>query len=507
MKHRLNQTKLLTMLLTIILIGSVGAVDLKTVADTDETSRYVRFIHAAPYAGVVDVWNEKGIITTNFDYGLVSPYLKSADGENEVIYLAINKTDEIIAEFPIGKLKGGTDYTIIVHNVKDADTGKYDVSAIIAEDPTLDTETAGTFIAAAHTAADVGTVNVTTDKGLGDSWIRLAQGGYTGFVDLPTPNRILIDVNADRMADVTFTLPKLPSDEFVYGMVVSDESGVYLFALLSDNTLAKILPDSIEPEPMMSYVRIIHLSQLVGEVDVILNEQSKAADGLDYSQSIGYLEVQSGEYAVNLVKAGDPIKDTFYKTILSLDPMKSYTVVAYDVGNTIELQVTEDIRTSDKVSLNANIRASHLIDFVGYVDVYAFINTNADKNPDLALLINDLVFQKPQGYLEVPAAQYRIGLDIDQDGSVDLTYDLPQLIYGDIVDLYAALDPDGLPVIYTVVESGDIFVSKALEFAMPVDAFDRYEKSSKSDLITFQGKPDVIIDPPGGGFQPIEIMK
>lgn len=510
MKHIAKLTVFSLILTATLSLGSAFAAESLihfgkgiNIIDFDEDVRNVRFVHAAPYAGVVDVWNEKGIVAKNFAYGITSDYLKSTPDLNQTIYLSRAGTDTIIAELSLADLDSNRDFTVIVHNVYDEEAGEYTLGVIVSEDPHIMTETGETYVGIAHTAPDVGNVQFTLesdDVAINNPWITLGQGDFTGFIKPETPSVVGIDVDFDEVSDIRFAIPQLPASEFVYAMVLNDETAVYIFAVFSDGTLVKLVPIE-EPVESTSSVRIIHLAAFAPAVDIYLNGTIKAVSELDYAQSVGYVELDSDTYTVNIVPAGSDLKDTVLKTQLTLEKDKSYTVVAHEERGGLALQVTEDRRTADRIVINAMARASHLIDFLGPVDVYAVYTEDRRS-----VLIDDLTYGEPTNYLELAPGSYVIGLDIDRDGSRDLTYKLPKLIPGDIVDLYASIGECGNPLIFTATEDGGLFVSEAWELAGGFGDLGGEKNDQKTDSISYQERPDIVIGPLPGGFQPEPLM-
>ncbi|HPQ39267.1 MAG TPA: DUF4397 domain-containing protein [bacterium] len=473
------------------------------IVDFDEDVRLVRFIHAAPYVGVVDVWNEKGIVAKNFAYGLVSGYLKSTPDENREITLTRSGTDQVVAELSLAGLDSGGSFTVVVHNMYDTEADEYILNAIVSEDPEITTELKYTYLGLAHTAPDIGTVQFEFEKqGISDvvPWTELAQGDFTGFVTPQTPNVVGIDADFDGVSDVRFEIPELPVSDYVYALVLNDETAVYVFAVLSDGTLVKLTPVE-NPVQETASVRIIHLASFAPAVDIYLNGETRAVSDLDFAQSVGYVDLPAETYIVNIVPAGSDLKDTVLKTQLTLDKDKSYTVVAHEDKGELALQVTEDRRSSDRIAIKAQVRASHLIDFIGPVDVYAVL-----PNDFRSILIDDLTYGEPTPYLELAGGGYVIGLDVNQDGSRDLTYKLPTLFPGDVVDLYAAIGGCGNPMIFTATEDGGLFVSEAQELGGGYgNCGGKYDQ--KTDWISYQDLPDIVIGPLPGDFQPEMLMK
>jgi hypothetical protein len=212
-----------------------------------ESNLQVRFVHAAPYAGPVDVWNERSIIAPEFDYGEVSDRIRVTRSRNRFISLALAGTRDVVAEFDLGLLDAGFSYTVIVHNTRGGSRRdlSYGLNAIISRDPVAYKDFRGLLLSAAHTAADVGKVRINLQENVlstQQNWLTVDQGDITGFFKTLTPSSLNIDATFDGRSDIVFEIPSIPDDEYVYGFVVSDKTGIYLFALFSDNTLVAIEP-------------------------------------------------------------------------------------------------------------------------------------------------------------------------------------------------------------------------------------------------------------------------
>lgn len=465
MKHIITLTTIILLALAPVTVGADNFNLNQIDRDIDNGAAQIRFVHAAPYAGTVDVWNEKGVIAKSFAYGQASGYIKSTPELNSTIYLSIPGSDLILASFDLRGLDSGISYTAVVYNAVDGNSSQgifRDLSVIVSADPEVNDDSGKTLIGAAHAARDVGTVQfrLDTDMISANPWASLDQGAFSGFVGVDTPNRVYIDADFDNSADITFTIPQLPANEYVYGAVVSETTGVYLLAVFSDGTVVKLAADTAPPAVEKSSVRILHLAPSAPAVDIYLNEETRAVSGLEYAQSVGYVELADGTYTVDIVPAGSRITDSVLATSLTLKPGVSYTVVAHETTGGLALQVTEDARAeNDKILLTAQVRASHLIDILGPVNVYAV----SPNDEEAALLIGKLTYGEPRGYLEIPAGQYTIGLDIDLDERYDVSFTLPFLFPGEVADLYAALNPLANPVIFTAVEDGELFISYANE--------------------------------------------
>jgi hypothetical protein len=120
---------------------------------------------------------------------------------------------------------------------------------------------------------------------------------------------------------------------------------------------------------------------------------------------------------------------------------KNYIIFMYfNTDNEFILTVSE--LSAATTAENFTVNVSHYASIFGPVDVI-----NVDEN---TILIDDLAFGSTSDVLELPVADaYNIGLDVDQDGSIDAQ--LPPLaensfFAGDMVNISAYVDENGTPM-------------------------------------------------------------
>ena len=80
----------------------------------------------------------------------------------------------------------------------------------------------------------------------------------------------------------------------------------------------------------------------------------------------------------------------------------------------------------------------HVANTIGQVDVL-----NIDSLGAATTLLADLDFGAASGSLDIPAAAYTVGLDVNNDLAADVTFTLPELTSGANATVYAIKDATG----------------------------------------------------------------
>jgi hypothetical protein len=183
-------------------------------------------------------------------------------------------------------------------------------------------------------------------------------------------------------------------------------------------------------------VRVIHLSPDAPGVDVFVNggEDPAVAD-LEFPDGTPYLNVPAGTYTFDVAPAGTSADDAVL-TIedLPLEAGASYTAVAYDeLASISALALGDDYDGLD--AGNIRLRAVHVAAGVGQVDIW---NITDAENP--APVYVDLDFGAAGDAVDIPAGAYTLGIDVDDDATPDLTFALPELAAGTVVNAFAVAD-------------------------------------------------------------------
>ncbi len=263
---------------------------------------------------------------------------------------------------------------------------------------------------------------------------------------------------------VTFA-PTANAGEYTFtSSVVAQGIGVAVVATDGCTTAIDtfVIPSVVAAE---TTVRIVHLFPPAGPVHV---REAGSTDNLvtvSFGTSSQPVLVESGDYTFDIVDVDlDDIVLTSPQ--LTLAPGANVTIVAHmDASDDLALLVLND-DVSAPAAGQARVRAIHLAGGVGDVDI---LNLSADP---VAALFSDVAFGTAATAIEVPAAQYEIGIDADDDGTADFEYALPELPEGVSANVFAFLR-DGEPALFVqaLIEdnSFDRIVNTAIE-AQPLPA-------------------------------------
>ncbi len=207
----------------------------------------------------------------------------------------------------------------------------------------------------------------------------------------------------------------------------------------------------------MAMIRVVHLSPDGPAVDVYANDgETPVVEGLEVKNSTDYLEVPAGDYTFAIAAAGTSLGEAVFTTpTLSLAADTMYSAVAVgklapnagDGGfDVVALVDSTEGLADDAVRLQV-LHAAAAAPF-GQVDVW---NLTDMENPEP--LIENFDF-KASGSLDVPSVALVIGLDVDDDGVPDASFDVPPLPAGAIVDVAAFSDDADAPSLQAVLDVG-----------------------------------------------------
>jgi subtilisin-like proprotein convertase family protein len=122
---------------------------------------------------------------------------------------------------------------------------------------------------------------------------------------------------------------------------------------------------------------------------------------------------------------------------VNLAALTMYSAVAYDYLADIDaLLLTDDASGLDPANTRAQV--VHTAPDVPQVDIWLLGDSPAELISDLDFAANSTI--------DYPAGAISIGIDVDNDATPDLTFDLPDLGGGTFVDLYAVNEAGGSPV-------------------------------------------------------------
>jgi len=181
-------------------------------------------------------------------------------------------------------------------------------------------------------------------------------------------------------------------------------------------------------------VRVVHASPNAPNVDVYVNDVLTLRN-LPFFYVSDYLDVAAGTVQVRVTVAGDPSNVVVPNTPLILNAGQVYSVVARGLvggsgGQAFGVSVYND-NLNAPASGNAKVRVYHLSPDAPTVDVRVRGTTTALPGLD------DLAYNVPSGYLEVPANLYNLEVADEANQPALLSLINANLEAGRIYDIFA----------------------------------------------------------------------
>jgi hypothetical protein len=182
-------------------------------------------------------------------------------------------------------------------------------------------------------------------------------------------------------------------------------------------------------------VRLLHLSPDAPAVDFYAETTTKLVMDEAFKEGSPYVAIEPGTYSFSVVPAGtDPNPGILLIDSARLSTGSSSTVVALNELNAIEGLLLADNNGSPAKGA-IRVRAVHAAPGVGQVDIW---DVTDPGNP--AALYTDVDFKDVGNYALLPAGNYILGFDIDDDGVPDLSFETGVLPEGSIINLFAVND-------------------------------------------------------------------
>jgi len=420
----------------------------------DPSSSRVRALHLAPTAPLVDVYvdgaPDPAFSSLEFTRG--SGYATLPRGAHSFdIAPEGTSADDAVLSVNDAELAGGTSYTAVAYGPIDA------LSALLIEDMGY-SGAGGARIRAGHVAVGIGQVDLwaVPDEGEATPLAEdLDYGSASEIIDVPAGVHVVgLDLDDDASADVTFQLPELPDGASANLFAATDAFGApFLLAQLADGITARIDPREVPMGPTAgnAWVRALHLSPDAPDVDVFVNDGADPAFAeLPFGWGTGYAELPADDYRLRVSATGTTAADAVLDADgVSLGDGTATTVVAFGRLESIGAIVLDDDYEGVAAG-TIRIRAIHAAEGVGQVDIYAY-------GPDGSInrLYDDVDFGTAGGYLDVPAAQYTLALDLDDDGLPEVRFDVPGLASGTVANVFAVTDADGNPFLLAQLRDGN----------------------------------------------------
>jgi len=195
--------------------------------------------------------------------------------------------------------------------------------------------------------------------------------------------------------------------------------------------------------PANASVRAFHLSPGTPNVDIFVNGgETAAVTDLAFGASTDYLEVPAGTYTFDVAVTGMTVADSALNIPgLELAAGASYTAVAHGALDNTEKPLTGLALADDQTAPmdgNIRVRIVHAAVAANQVDIWNVTDAAAPS-----AILEDVDYGVASDFLELPAQAYVVGIDTDNDGTPELTFNIPALDAGTIATVFAVSDADG----------------------------------------------------------------
>jgi len=185
--------------------------------------------------------------------------------------------------------------------------------------------------------------------------------------------------------------------------------------------------------PAMAGVRVLHLSPDAPNVDVFVDDVTPAVlTDLAFLSGTPYAELPAGTHRFRVAPTGGTATDAVIDVSADLAAGGKYTAVA--VGRVADIEPV--LLADDKSGLAAGsfrVQVVHAAAAVGEVDIWNLTGGTP------SMLLENVPF-KGVAALDLPAGAYRVGIDVNNDASPDVTFSLPNLPADLFVNLFAVSD-------------------------------------------------------------------
>jgi len=409
--------------------------DMETDGDDETTGdANVRAIHLSPDAPTVDVLVNGALrAIEDLDFPDSTAYLPVPPGNYDFdIVPADGELADSVLNIPSIDLEADTSYTAVAHGTL------ANIAALLLVDDLSSPGDGKIRVRAIHVADGVGEVDIWNIPAEGDPAILYEDVDYGdagAYMVLPAASyKLGIDVDDDATPDLTFTTGELAAGTILNVFAVKDGDDVFLIAQTQDGTTIKIDPDA--PAADMTDVRFIHLAPDVAGVDVWVDETIKAFEDLAYKKGTAYANIEAGTHDVNIIATGDAdLTNSILDISVDLMKDKKYTAAAYQNPGASAILLEDDL--SAPADGNLRVRAIHTANGVGEVDIW-----NIPQTGDPTALFEDLAAGTASNAIEIPAGAYKLGIDVDNDATPDLTFTTGDLPAGAILNVFAVKDGD-----------------------------------------------------------------
>ena len=408
--------------------GTTATIEASEVEETAD----IRVLHLSPDAPAVDVYVNGEVAVSSLDFGSITDYITVPAGAHDFAITAAggNLSDAVWSASGV-EIAAMSSITITAFG----GLADLQVGLVASQDVELADEMIS--LRPIHMANGVGQVDIWNLSVVGEPAIiaeNVDFGVVASSLELPVAAYTIgFDVDEDATPDYIFDIPELAAGTVVD--VFANITPKADFELLAVAETGIVTSFSIA-DAMLS---VIHLSPDAPAVDIFVDEMASGISGLEFGQTSGQVALAPGSYSFQVAPTGGTVE----QAVLSAEGVELSSglvgsAVAYNTLDAIELMVL----VSDRFGVEEGkirVRPVHLAAAVGQVDVW---EVSDPQNP--IALYTDVDFEAVGTYAELDVSTYTLGIDTDNDGNPELTFDIPELPEGSVVDLLAVNNAEGV---------------------------------------------------------------
>ncbi|MCC5877486.1 MAG: DUF4397 domain-containing protein [Candidatus Sumerlaeia bacterium] len=416
----------------------------------------VRVVHLSPDAPAVDVFVNGTRAITEREFPSSSAFVPLTPGNYDFVVTPADAdiSTEVLSFLDVD-LATGNLLTAVAYDSLAEISGLAFVEDRDGLDP------GNTRVRAVHTATGVGTVDILniTDRAARTGPVlfgALEFGSASSPQDLPADSYTVgLDIDQSGTAEYIFDLPGLPAGELVNAYAVNDNGSVFLLAQLESGATIAIPPAITDLEINEFGIRVLHLSPDAPNVDVFANSTGPVVSDLPFPAGTSYLAVEEGSYTFQVSATGTAAS----ANVLEIGPATLnagiyYTAAAIrDLANISGVVLVDDYTTP--ATGEFGLRVIHAGEGVPGVDVYA-LDPGSFTIDGAPLVPGGLELGEFSSALALPEGAYRVGLDVGQNGSIDVAFNLPYIPAGSVANAYAVND-DG--TVFLLIQLNDNLTS------------------------------------------------
>ncbi|MFT5585854.1 MAG: hypothetical protein ACI9VR_003447 [Cognaticolwellia sp.] len=197
-------------------------------------------------------------------------------------------------------------------------------------------------------------------------------------------------------------------------------------------------------------VRVIHMSPDAPNVDVFVDGIDDAVvTDLSFPNTTAYLDLAIGTYTFRVAPAGTSAADAVlvFEDVEVTEGLK-LTAGAYNEVASLEgFALVDD--SEGLASTDLRVTVIHAAPAVGSVDIW-------EISGEPMQLLNDVPFGASATLPDLPSQAYVIGVDVNEDGVPDLSWNIPALPGGTQANLYAASQGEDIFLVAQLAEGETI---------------------------------------------------